>query len=337
MKIIVIGLGSMGKRRIRLVKSMYPDIKLIGIDKKESRVQEVEKLFDIVCYSSITDAVEKEQPECAFVCTAPVSHGKIIQECLQKGLHIFTEINLLSDLYDENMQLANEKKRLLFLSSTPIYRGEIKKIKEIVEKNGNPVHYIYHVGQYLPDWHPWENYKDFFVGDERTNGCREILAIELPWMLQTFGDILECHVMSGKLTSLDLKCNDSYSIILKHKNGSQGVLAVDVVCREAVRKLEIYNEELYITWNGKPDTLYQKDIASKELVPLSSDEYLCEEGYSQFVNEYAYINELQYFFDSLDKFKEKGSAAVKDSYGFLQDKYTLALIDRIEGKYEDEL
>ncbi|MDE6927475.1 MAG: hypothetical protein K2P06_01985, partial [Muribaculaceae bacterium] len=64
--------------------------------------------------------------------------------------------------------------------------------------------YIYHVGQYLPEWHPWENYQDFFVGDKRTNGCREIMAIEFPWLIETFGEIREVSVLHDKMSHLNI-------------------------------------------------------------------------------------------------------------------------------------
>lgn len=66
------------------------------------------------------------------------------------------------------MAKAKEKGVLLFLSSTMLYRRETQYIKQQVAAFGKPVHYIYHIGQYLPDWHPWENYKNFFVGNART-------------------------------------------------------------------------------------------------------------------------------------------------------------------------
>ena len=56
MKIIVIGLGSMGKRRIRLL-SDHKYIELFGIDSQESRCQEVKEKFGIKCYESIAAAV----------------------------------------------------------------------------------------------------------------------------------------------------------------------------------------------------------------------------------------------------------------------------------------
>ena len=54
MIIVVIGLGSMGKRRIRLVKEMYPDYVVVGIDGREDRRVESEKLFHITTFGSIS-------------------------------------------------------------------------------------------------------------------------------------------------------------------------------------------------------------------------------------------------------------------------------------------
>ena len=47
MTIVVIGLGSMGKRRIRLVREMYPDVRICGVDAKEERRTECGELFSI--------------------------------------------------------------------------------------------------------------------------------------------------------------------------------------------------------------------------------------------------------------------------------------------------
>ena len=67
MNIIVIGLGSMGKRRIRLIKTIYPEFVLYGIDTRADRRAEVKSLFDIVCFESIS--LIENDINCAFVCT----------------------------------------------------------------------------------------------------------------------------------------------------------------------------------------------------------------------------------------------------------------------------
>ena len=163
MKILIVGLGSMGKRRARLTKGIDSSIRIAGVDTAESRRVEATDLGLIdAAYSSIAEAVAAEAPDAALVCTAPLTHAAIISELLDNSLPVFTELNLVADGYEENMAKAKEKGVLLFLSSTMLYRRETQYIKQQVAAFGKPVHYIYHIGQYLPDWHPWENYKNFF-------------------------------------------------------------------------------------------------------------------------------------------------------------------------------
>lgn len=322
MNVIVIGLGSMGKRRIRLMKTMKLPVNIVGIDSKPDRCDDVKDKFGIECFTSLEQAEKLESIECAFICTSPLSHANLIQSCLSHGYHVFTEINLVSEKYDENMALAKEKGLVLFLSSTPMYKSEMQFVEKRLKQNNKKCAYSYHVGQYLPDWHPWDNIKDFFVGNRRTNGCREILAIELPWMQNVFGRIEKVNVIKRNFTDLDIGYPDTYMIQLEHENGSVGSLIVDVVSRQAVRQLEIFNEDIYIKWNGTPDSLYEKDIASGELKQVQSGEYIHEKGYGDFVNEYAYMKEIEDFFEVL-----QGKSPL---YNFESDMETLKIIDIIE-------
>lgn len=324
MNIVIIGLGSMGKRRIRLIKKMDETIDIIGVDGNKERCEEVASLFGMNTYTSIKEAKHEKEIAGAFICTSPLSHASIIEECLKNKWNVFTELNLVTDNYEENMQLAKENDCVLFLSSTFFYRDEISYIrKQVAEKN--KLNYIYHIGQYLPDWHPWENYKDFFVGNERTNGCREIMAIELPWLSEAFGDVVDCNVVSDKMSELGITYHDNYMLQLTHRNGNKGVLIVDVVSPNAVRKLEVYGENTYLSWDGTPTSLMEFDTETRKMknVELYADaEHL--DGYSSFVIENAYQNEIQEFFDVVAG--KKGQ-----QYGFEKDFKILKLIDKIEG------
>lgn len=191
MNILVAGLGSMGKRRIRLLKKMYQQYHIYGVDLNAQR--------------------------CAFVCTSPLTHAGIIKTCLENDMNVFTELNLVSDDYVENINLAKQKNKLLFLSSTMIYRDEMKYLRERIDAK-KCYSYTYHVGQYLPDWHPWENYKDFFVADKKTNACREILAIELPGIVKTFGEIEHIKYLPDWCKGTDYRKN--YSAIKEKRRWS---------------------------------------------------------------------------------------------------------------------
>lgn len=320
MNIVVIGLGSMGKRRIRLIRGMYPDITIYGVDERNDRRKEAEDIFGIESLESM-EAIDKEIG-CAFVCTSPLSHSSIIKKCLTRKWHTFTELNLVADGYSENIELAKKNGCHLFLSSTFLYREEIKYIQSQVE-TGEKWNYVYHIGQYLPDWHPWESYKDFFAGDKRTNGCREIFAIELPWLTGTFGGIKEMHTVSGKMSELNIAYDDNFVVQLIHENGCKGLLAVDVVSPYAVRRFEAYMEGKYIIWNGTPDSLAEYDARTKSLIPVVLfEETEHREGYADFVVENAYKNEIKEFFAVIQQKKTP-------IYGFEQDRRILELIDRI--------
>lgn len=325
MKGLVIGLGSMGRRRVRLLKEIKPELELVGIDSNNERAEVVRKEHGIEVVNSLKMALSDCDAECAIVSTAPLAHAEIIHQCLQIGLHVFTELNLVADKYWENMRLADEKRKVLFLSSTFLYRDEIQFMIGEVKQAACNVNYSYHVGQYLADWHPWETYKSFFVGDKRTNGCRELLAIEIPWLERAFGKIKCFHVVKNKNTSLQINYMDNYLLILEHENGNKGMLAVDVVSRKAVRNLEIFGENLYISWDGTPDGLRMYDIENKKEKKIQLYEKIDRlPDYSNFVIENAYRNELLCFFDVING---RGKAR----YTFEEDLETLKLIDEIEG------
>ncbi len=324
MKIVVIGLGSMGRRRIRLIKQYNDSYKIIGVDLNKERRIASESEFGIDTIDSLEEAIKNNNLDSAIICTSPLSHSKLIKLCLENNLHVFTELNLVADGYDENIQLAKEKNRVLFLSSTFLHRAEIKQINKLVKMQDERLNYIYHIGQYLPDWHPWEDYKDFFVGDKRTNGCREILAIELPWLTEVFGNVKDIIVRKSKISSLTIDYDDNYMVILEHESGHKGMLAVDIVSRKAVRNLEVFGENLYLSWDGSAEGLKMMDIEKrKEENTLLYEKVDQLNQYSKFVVENAYYDEIASFFEAI-------SNNIEPIYDFEKDKIILDLIDRIE-------
>ncbi len=322
MKVMIVGLGSMGRRRARLLRHVAADIAVYGVDSaSDRREQGLAAGLDAV-YPDIATAIAAAQPDAAFVCTAPLSHHGIIDTCLEHRLHVFTELNLVSDGYDGLIEKAQRNSRVLFLSSTLLYRRDLDYIIRTVQ--GKPVNYVYHVGQYLPDWHPWESYKNFFVHDKRTNGCREIFAIDLPWLLRAMGDVDNMHVMSGKMSGLEIDYPDNYLVSLHHATGSKGLLCVDVVSRKPVRRLEVFSEDLHIDWAGTPDSLTSFDLEHHETRAVQTYRQVEQDrNYSANIIENAYLDEIYAF---LSVVRGDGTAR----YGFEDDKKTLALIDRIE-------
>jgi len=323
MKALIVGLGSMGKRRIRLLKGIDPTVEIIGVDMTAQRREQVEEMGHKT-YSSITEAAA-EKPDVAFVCTAPVSHYVIIKELLENSINTFTELNLVKDGYEELMALAEKNNTVLFLSSTMLYRGELTYIDEQVKAFDKPVTYIYHVGQYLPDWHPWESYKNFFVSNKRTNGCRELFGIEMPWILRTFGPVKDLYSVSDRLTNLEIDFDDRYFVTLTHENGTRGVIMVDIVAAKPVRNLEVLGEGLHLFWEGNPKALYKFNNETKEKDFINTYEtFEHDSRYSDNIVENAYVDEMQNFLNVV-------AGKEEPKYSYEKDLYTISIMDRIEG------
>lgn len=328
MKILVVGLGSMGRRRVRLILNNYEDIDIVGVDKREDRRREAEKRYNIKVSDSVKTALKNHLFKAVIVCTSPLTHYSIIKKCLTKGLHVFTELNLTNRGYNEFVEIAREKRLCIFLSSTMLYRREIEYINKRVKTRQEKVNYRYHVGQYLPDWHPWESIEEFFVKDKKTNGCREFLAIELPWIINTFGRIEEMYFIRDKISKLNVNYPDNYNILFKHESGHLGNINVDVVARKAIRDLEIYSDEIHLFWDGTPTGLKEYDIDNKELANITAyNKVDWNSNYAKNIIENAYLEELKEFINELKRGKASGPIG---RHSIIDDLYVLSVIDKIE-------
>jgi len=333
MKLIVVGLGSMGKRRISLLLKYFSGISICGVDINAERRLQAEKLFGINTYEDLNKAIYYEKPYAVLVCSSPASHAPVILECIRKGLHVFSEINLIQDKYKQIIKESTQNKVRLFLSSTLLYRKEIEIINEYVSNQKCKVNYRYHVGQYLPDWHPWEDYRNFFVGEKRTNGCREIFAIDLPWIIKTFGKVKDITVFKDNISTLEIEYPDNYIVVLEHDNGNKGVFIADVVSRQAVRDFLAYSENLHISWDGTPKGLYKYNIERRTLERIETYTERIE-TFNTTETEYKYADKIveNAYLDEITEFINKITGKPYDErYTFEDDMYTLQLIDRIEG------
>jgi len=324
-KAVVVGLGSMGKRRIRLIRDFFPDIEVCGVDSRDDRLAETGKKSGIPTFDSLDKAISFFKPDTGLVCTSPLSHAAIVSAMLDARLDVFSEIDLISDGIADNAAKAAANGNTLFFSSTPLYRSETQHITTLAADSSAALRYRYHIGQYLPDWHPWEKVGDFFVSDKRTNGCREIIVIELPWLVRTFGKIVDVKSEPSTISTLNLGYPDSYFITLKHESGAVVQLAVDVVSRYANRDMELYSEDLWLHWGGTPKSLEVYDFTNKQMNSVATyDNAIHDERYSSNIVENAYVEELRDFFDTADG---KKSA----DYRAEQNLETLRITDLIEG------
>jgi len=106
MKFLVIGLGSMGKRRIRCLKALGEN-DIIGFDIRKDRCEEVERKYGIKTFSDFQQA-EKENPD-VFIISVPSNfHHFYAMKAYEHKKHFFTESNFLSEGIDDLIKIEEE-------------------------------------------------------------------------------------------------------------------------------------------------------------------------------------------------------------------------------------
>jgi predicted dehydrogenase len=248
-RILVVGLGSMGRRRLRNFRHIG-GVELAGFEPNDERRGRVGREFEIPVFDSF-DAGLRWGPQALVISTPPDHHGEYALAAASAGLPYFTEASVVLDGMDELLDAVRTSGALAAPSCTLRFHPAVRLMRERIARGvlGRPLAFVHHVGQYLPDWHPWEDYRAFYVARRRTGAVREIVPYELNWLTYLFGDVVELNCMCAKVSQLDADIDDVYSAIMLFDSGVQGSLTVEVLSRPAIRRARIVCEEGSLEWD----------------------------------------------------------------------------------------
>lgn len=298
MRFLVIGLGSMGKRRIRCLKHLgYGQI--TGFDMREDRWSEAQRLYSVHTVHDLS-GVDLSGFDAFIVSTPPDLHSKYAKIAIDHGKPAFIEASVI---LQDTLELQAHNQRSVFLapSCTLLFHQAVKEISGVISSRtlGVPVNYSFHSGQYLPDWHPWESIKDFYVSKRATGGAREIVPFELTWICHLFGVPSEAKGVFRKTTDLGVDIEDTYSFVAVHEGGVIGNVLVDVVSRFGTRSLLINFENGQIRWNWEDDYVSIFDSKQGAWRRIGLEAKLTTEGYNQNISERMYIDEISNFIEGI--------------------------------------
>ena len=320
MKFLIIGLGSMGKRRIRNLRALgYYEV--TGYDVREDRRKEAEDSYGIAVISDLNTI---SQYDAVVISTSPDTHNAYMRTCIESGKPCFVELSILVQDLPELDALARTSGSLVAPSCTFMFHPSVRLIKETVVsgKYGKVTSFTHYSGQYLPDWHPWERIGDFFVSKKETSGCKEILSFELHWMTGILGVPQNVFACSGNAMEFVPELDDVYAVCLGFKN-CVGILLADVVSRFASRSLIMNMERAQIRWNWEEKKVRLYDAEHRSWSEYRDPECRAHEGYNVNIIENMYIDEIRAFIDAVE-----GKGTFPNTLG--DDIEVLRVIEKIE-------
>ena len=294
MKALVIGLGSMGRRRVRCLQQHGVDA-IAGFDTRADRRERAAKEYGI----SVRDQLAAEDLrgfDVVVISTPPDQHHTAIEWSIAAGKPCFVEASVIRAPLPALDERARAKGVLVAPSCTLRFHSAIRDITQVVQSGryGKVCNFSYHCGQYLPDWHPWEKVTDYYVSNPLTGGAREIVPFELTWMVDAFGWPQQVQGMKLRTTDVGAPIDDTYAALLRF-DGFVGSLVVDVVARQAVRKLTLNFERASLSWDWDSGTVRIYEADAGRTVELHQPSSSAHAGYHQNIGEAMYVAEVGSF------------------------------------------
>ncbi|OGN11002.1 MAG: hypothetical protein A3I26_00350 [Candidatus Yanofskybacteria bacterium RIFCSPLOWO2_02_FULL_43_10] len=274
LKLLVIGLGSMGKRRIRnLIANGVKKDNIFGFNISKERCKTIGEEYGIKTSDDFKLAVKSFSPDVFMISTPPDTHDKYFLYAIKHKKHFFVEHPTTDKGY--NKLLTKTPKGIVGVPSNSWrFNPSVKKIKELLEKGtiGKILAFQYHMGQYLPDWHPWEDFRNVYFSKKETGACREMFAFELGWLTfaLNLSEVKNILGITKKLSDLDMSADDFYSAVLNFKNKVSATMVIDLLSRKPFRTLKIIGSKGVLEWEWLDYTIkIHKSRNDSQLIRLN--------------------------------------------------------------------
>jgi predicted dehydrogenase len=213
----------------------------------------LEREFDLRSTFDLDEALA-ERPDFALITNPTSMHMPVALEAAKHGCHLFLEKPLSDSLLgvDELADTVAAQGTIGFVAYNMRFHPALRQVKEMIENGsvGRVLSIRAQVGQYLPDWHPEEDYRLGYSA-QRALGGGVILDLihELDYVQWMVGDVRKVACFARHVSPLEIDIEDVAEIILDFESGAVGNVHLDYLQRPAGRGCRIIGEEGTILWD----------------------------------------------------------------------------------------
>lgn len=254
MKFLIAGFGSIGRRHFRNLLALG-ERDVVFLRSKRSTLPD-DEIVDFPVETNLQAALE-HQPDAVIIANPTALHMDIAIPAAEQGCHLFIEKPIshsLEQVYELRAAVARGGAEVFTAFQFRFHPG-LAAIKNLICDQssvvGRPLSVRAHWGEYLPDWHPWEDYrKGYSARADLGGGVVLTLCHPLDYMRWIFGEVDSLWAFTTTNSDLELAVEDTAEIGLRFEMGVIGSVHLDFVQRPPVHRLDIICSQGTVCWNN---------------------------------------------------------------------------------------
>lgn len=218
---LIIGLGSIGNRHLNNCLSL--GVEQMTVVRRPESNSHFQVADGVQVVHSLPDAFA-EKPDFAIICNPSHLHAQTAIECLEAGLHVLIEKPLGKEIGPAERKLAEiaqQSDRICAMAYCmryhPAYQAAYRCIKD--GKIGRCLYAKAWFEGYLPDWHPWEDYKQSYAGlKEQGGGVLRTLDHEMDFLNWVLGPAESAFGNAINTGGIGIQADDLAMYLMHHPN-----------------------------------------------------------------------------------------------------------------------
>jgi predicted dehydrogenase len=231
LKVLFVGLGGIGQRHARNLRTLLgDDVDMLAyrvrglshvvtptLDADPTRNLETE--YRIRVFSVLEEALA-ERPAIAFICNPSSLHVPAALSCVRAGCDVFLEKPVSSDLggVPELVEEVRRRRCIVMVGyQLRFHPGFIALHRMVAERSvGALLSVRAVVGEYLPGWHRYEDYRTMYAARADLGGGVVVSQIhEFDYLYALFGLPRRVFTVGGHLSDLEIDVEDVASTLME--------------------------------------------------------------------------------------------------------------------------
>ncbi len=252
MRFLIVGFGSIGRRHFRNLLALgQKDIVFLRSQKSTLNTGELDGYrveYDI-------ENALSHKPDAVIIANPTALHLDVAIPAAKAGCHLFFEKPIAKSL-EKIPQLKEALEIGGGIAVTGFqfrFHSGIQKIKNLLIEHavGEVISARAHWGEYLPDWHPWEDYRKSYSA-KKTLGGGVVLTLchPLDYMNFFFGGVSSVCGFTRMVPSLEIETEAAAEIGIQYISGPIVSVHVNYIQRPSSHRLEIIGDQGTIRWDN---------------------------------------------------------------------------------------